>query len=118
MATIAVGAGSSAARSILIASPQCSSTFGRAGDRRQRRLEAAVELDRVDVGRRLGQPLGQHPLPGPDLEDDVGRVELGVADDRVEQVRVGEEVLPEPTIVAHQPKRVRAFASTTRSSSS
>ena len=68
----------------------------------------------MDVGRRLGQPPGQDPLPGTDLEDDVGRVELGVAEDRVEQVRVGEEVLPEP----HHPNRVRPFSSTTRSNSS
>jgi hypothetical protein len=65
-------------------------------DRRQRRLEAAVDLDRVDPGRRLRQPLGQDPFAGTDLEHDVARLEAGVADDRIEQVGVGEEVLTEP----------------------
>ena len=117
MATIAVGAGSSAARSSFIASPQCRVTFARAGERRQRRLQAAVDLDRVQVGRDRGQALAQHPFPGPDLEHDVALAQLGVADDRVEQVRVGEEVLPEPDHPRYQPKSARALASTVRSSS-
>ena len=83
-------------------------------DRRQRPLEAAVDLDRVDPARRLRQPLGQHPFAGPDLEHHVAGLEPGVADDRVEQVGVGEEVLPEP----HHWKRARALASTVRSSCS
>ena len=74
----------------------------------------------MDVGGGLGQARGQDPFPGADLEDDVGRIQLGVAEDRVEQVRVGEEVLAEPDhrSIPYQPKRVRPFSSTTRSSSS
>src|SRR5262249_56899252 len=92
---------------------------GTRGELGEGRPEPAIELDRVDVGRRICEPPGQHPLAGADLEDDVAGVELGVADDRVEQVRVGEEVLAEPDQNrTYQPKRVRALASTTRSSSS
>jgi hypothetical protein len=40
------------------------------------------------------QPLGERPLPTADLEHDVGGVELRLAQDRVEQVRVRQEVLP------------------------
>ena len=58
------------------------------------------------------------PFPGADLEHDVALLQLGVADDRVEQVGVGEEVLPEPDHSAYQPKSARALASTVRSSSS
>ena len=74
----------------------------------------------MDVRGDGGQALGQHPLPGPDLEHHVIRRELGVADDRVEQVRVGEEVLAEPDhgSTGYQPKSARALASTVRSSSS
>jgi hypothetical protein len=90
------------------------------GPRRQRpeRLgQAPVELDRVQVGGDVGEALAQHPFPGADLEHHVVGAQLGVADDRVEQVRVGQEVLPEPDHRDYQPKSVRALASTVRSSS-
>ena len=98
MATIAVGAGSRAARSNLIASAQCSSTLRHARrSRAERRLEAAVDLDRVHVSRGRGASRSvSTPSPAADLEHDVAGLEVGVADDRVEQVRVGEEVLAEP----------------------
>jgi hypothetical protein len=83
-------------------------------DCRQRRLEPAVDLDRVDPAHRVRQPFGQDPFAWAHLEHDVDRLEAGVADDRVEQVGVGEEVLPEP----HHSKSVRALASTVRSSCS
>ena len=86
------------------------------GERRQRRLEPPVELDRVHVSRDIGQALAQHPFPGANLEHDLALAQLGVADDRVEQVRVGQEVLPEPDH-GYQPNSARALASTVRSSS-
>jgi hypothetical protein len=61
----------------------------------QRRLQAAVDLDRVQVRRRGRQAPAQDPFPRPDLEHHVLRRQLGVADDRVEQVGIGEEVLAE-----------------------
>ena len=70
------------------------------------------------MGRGRGEALGQHPFPGADLEHDVARAELGVADDRVEQVGVGEEVLPEPDQPATSRRGRAALASTVRSSSS
>ena len=84
-------------RSSFIASPQCRSTFGARRERppapppahgrsRSRGRDAATRRE----------PLGQHPFAGADLEHHVVRPELRVADDRVEQVGVGEEVLPEP----------------------
>ncbi len=68
----------------------------------------------ADPGR---QPLGESPRAAPDLQHRVRGADAGVADDRVEQVGVGEEVLSEPP-AAHQPNRRAAFASTVRSSSS
>jgi hypothetical protein len=47
----------------------------------------------MDVGGHLHQPPGQHPLPAADLENDVVRLGRRVGEDRVEEVRVGEEVL-------------------------
>ena len=41
----------------------------------------------------LGEALGQHPLPSPDLEHDVLGIERRIGDDRLQQVGVGEEVL-------------------------
>jgi hypothetical protein len=92
---------------------------GQGGERLQRGLQAAVDLDAVDVDGGNGQALGQHPLPRPDLEHHVPGRELRVADDRVEQVGVGEEVLPEADHGRrYQPNSSRALASTVRSSSS
>ena len=104
MATIAVGAGSRAARSKPIASPQCRSRSGRAATPSSagaRPRSISIAWTCVDPRR---QPLGQHPLPGADLEHDVVGLERRVADDRVEQVRVGEEVLAQPDHGRHQPK--------------
>jgi hypothetical protein len=67
----------------------------------------------MDVRHLLGDPLGERALPSPDLQRDVVGLELGVAHDRIEQVRVGEKILTEP----HHLKILSAFASTVRSSS-
>jgi hypothetical protein len=75
--------------------------------------ELRVELDHVNVGDAVGDPLRQRPLPTADLQGDVVGLELGVAHDRVEQVLVGEEMLPQP----HHRKILSALASTLRSSS-
>ena len=117
MATIAVGAGSRAARSSFIASPQCRVDVRARGQLRQRRLQPAIDLDAVQVGRGVGDALGEHPFAGPDLEHHVARGQRRVADDRVQQVGISEEVLPEPDH-GYQPKSARALASTERSSSS
>jgi hypothetical protein len=55
--------------------------------------QALVDLDQVHVAGELGQSPGQHPLPAADLENHLARAEVGIGQDRVEQVRVGEEVL-------------------------
>ena len=70
------------------------------GERRQRRLQPPVDLDRVHVSRGGGEALGQHAFPGAHLEHDLPRAQLGVAHDRVEQVGVGQEVLAEPDHLA------------------
>ncbi len=101
----------------------------------QRRLEPAVQLDHVDVARRLREVLGQHAEAAADLQHDVVRADLRGARDHAEQVRVDQEVLAEVAVrpdperlhaaqarlrreVAHQPNRRAALASTARSSSS
>jgi len=58
-------------------------------------LEAPVELDHVNLRSNFGQALGQHPFPRPYFQDHVFGREAGIPDDRVEQVRVGQEVLAE-----------------------
>ncbi len=82
-----------------------------------------------DLGR---EALRQRSAPATDLEHDVARVQAGLADDRVEQVGVGEEVLAQAPLpgararhapqskvaLGYQPKTRAAFASTVRSSSS
>ena len=70
----------------------------------------------MQVGDGLGEPLAQHPFAGANLEHHVVGAQLRVADDRVEQVRVGQEVLPEADH-RYQPKSALAFASTVRSKS-
>ena len=72
----------------------------------------------MEVGHLRGEPLGQRALPPADLERHVGGIEGRIADDRLEQVRVGEEVLAQPDRRPHQRKALAAFASTARSSSS
>jgi hypothetical protein len=85
--------------------------------------EALVELDHVKMGDGGGEPLAQRPSPAPDLEHDVAAPDPRVADDRVEQVGIPEEVLAEPPLAgarprrAHHPKTLAALASTARSSS-
>ena len=100
----------------------------------QGRLQLAVELDHVDVGRAIGEVLRQHAEPAPDLEHDVGGAELRGAADHVEDVRVDQEVLaqlaagPDAELaqaaqarlrgkLAHQPSSRAALASTAASSS-
>ena len=63
------------------------------GDPPERLPQALVELDHVQARDPPGEPLGQRPLPSPDLEHHVLGIERGVGDDRLEQVGVGEEVL-------------------------
>ena len=100
----------------------------------QRGLEAAVELDDVDVRDALREVLGQHAEPAAHLEHDVALVELRGARDHVEQVGVDQEVLAEVALgpdaerretaqarlrgqLAHQPNR-RALLSCSAASSS
>ena len=99
------------------------------------RLELAVDLHHVDMGDAWRQVLRQHAEAAADLEHHVLRVELRLAPDHVEQVRVDQEVLPQLAVgadaerlhaaqarlrreLAHQPNRRAAFASTACSSSS
>ena len=97
----------------------------------QRELQAAVELDHVNVRDALGQVLAQHAEAAADLEHDVLGRARRPADD-VEDVRVDEEVLAELAVradaelahaagwlrgLAHQPKSLAALASTAASSS-
>ena len=100
----------------------------------ERGLEAAVELDDVDVPRAFGEVLGEHAEAAADLEHDVVLGQLGGAADHVEDVRVDEEVLAEVAVRAdaelahppdgrlrglrHQPKSLAALAVTAASSSS
>ena len=101
----------------------------------QGRLESAVELDHVHVRGALGEVLRQHAEPAPDLEHDVGGVELGGATDHVEDVGVDQEVLAELAVrphaelahaaqarlrreLGHQPSSRAALASTAASSAS
>ena len=91
-ATSLRGGGSSAARSRRSASPQWTSVRGMPVEVR---LEPAVDLDRVDVRDALGEEARQHAEPGPDLEHDVGGVELGEPLDHAEDVLVDQEVLAE-----------------------
>ena len=76
-------------------------------------LETFVDLDRVHVGDPLGEKAGQDAEPRPDLEHDVGAVELGEPLDHAEDVLVDQEVLAErlPRRDAHSPKTASAFAS-------
>jgi hypothetical protein len=70
------------------------------------------------MARNVQQPLGKDSFTDADLEHDVRVLQLRVAHDCVEEVRVGEEVLTQANHSGYQPKRARAFDSTTRSSSS
>ena len=66
------------------------------------RLEAPIELDRMDVGDSLRQVARQNAEPGADLEDDVIRGERREAAGDSEDVVVGEEVLAELAIRRHR----------------
>ena len=63
--------------------------------RSQARREGTIELDRLHLRNALCKVRRQHAETGPDLEHDVGLVELREAADHAEDVFVGEEVLPE-----------------------
>ena len=78
------------------------------------RLEAAVELDRVDRRDAVGEVAREDAEPGPDLEHDVARLELGEPADHAEDVLVDEKVLAELLLrrdVHGRPKARAAFAS-------
>ncbi len=87
-------------------------------------LEAAVELDHVQMGDVRRQPLGQHAGAAADLEHDVARVQRGQALDDVEDVAIDEEVLPELALAgtrprpAHHPNTSAALRCTAAASSS
>ena len=135
LATTLSGGGSSVVRSSLTASPMCSVVLACGSSAsRERGLEAAVELDDVDVARAFGEVLREHAEAAADLEHDVVVGQLGGAADHVEDVRVDEEVLAEVAVRAdaelahpsharlcglrHQPKSLAALAVTAASSSS
>ena len=67
-------------------------------ERREVRLEGAVELDGVDVAGAVGEVAGEDTEAGPHLEHDVSLVEPREPPDHGEDVLVGEEVLPEPLL--------------------
>src|SRR5215218_3690115 len=84
-------------------------------------LERPVDLDGVDVPRSVGESPREHAEPGPDLQHDVVRTELGESLDHGEDVRVGEEVLAELLLGAHahgRRKAAAAFASIRAASAS
>ncbi len=106
-ATTFVGAGSSAAK---VERHRVGDVQGRVVERGERVLEGgherAVELDDVDVGAPRREVLAEYAEPAPDLEHDVGGIELRGALDDPEDVRVDEEVLAEvaPGADAERPK--------------
>ena len=62
----------------------------------QTRDQAAVELDRQDLGcPRIHQRGGERSEPGPDLHDPVPGADAGVTSDRAREVGVEQEVLTE-----------------------
>ena len=63
------------------------------GEAAERRLEGAIDLDRMDAADAFGEVASEDALPRPDLEHDVVRPELGEAADHLEDVRVAQEVL-------------------------
>ncbi len=64
------------------------------GDPLEPGAQALIELDHVDRRDPRRQLAGQRALATADLEHHIRAAELGLADDRAEQVGVGEEVLP------------------------
>ena len=79
----------------------------------QARLERAVDLGGVNPGDAVGEVAGEYAQPRPDLQDDVGRVELGQSPDHAEDVLVDEEVLAELLLRddGHSPNAALALAS-------
>ncbi len=75
--------------------------------------ERAVDLDGVDVRHALGEVARQHAEPGPDLEDDIIRLEGCESPDDLEDVLVDEEVLAEAFLRndAHRSSAADALAS-------
>ena len=67
----------------------------RLGQGLELRPQPLVELDHVQASDPGREPLGQALPRLPNLEHDVVGGEVGLPDDHVEQVRVGEEVLAE-----------------------
>jgi hypothetical protein len=55
--------------------------------------EAAVDLDRHDPGRSIGQRQRQGPQARSDLDDDVVRTDVDVLDDPLDGVGIADEVL-------------------------
>ena len=66
----------------------------------ERRLEAAIDLDRVDARHLRRQVLGQRPDPRAHLEHDVVGPELREPVDHQQQVVVEQEVLAELAVRA------------------
>ena len=99
LATIRFGGGSSGASSTRIASPKWSSTFGvLGGDRLQPGRAGARSSSTTCTPATSGASCGgQRPLAAADLEHHVAGPDPGLAHDRLEQVRVREEVLAEPS---------------------
>ena len=60
----------------------------------------------MQVGDPRRDPVAERALPRPDLERHVAGIEVGVANDRLQQVGVGEEVLAQPHHLEHL-RRVR-----------
>ena len=95
--------------------PSAGPTFGVLGrERLQRRAQPLVELDHVHAAPPAAASCAvSAPSPPPTSSTTSSGSSRGLADDRVEQVGVGEEVLAEPHS-AHQPKtpgRVRLHRS-------
>jgi hypothetical protein len=64
--------------------------------RSERREQRPVELDREHARRaRVGECHRQRPQPRADLDDPIPGTDTGVVRDRLREVRVGEEMLPE-----------------------
>ena len=72
-----------------------SHVLARCNDFSDRLGKPAVVLDRDDVGARVGQAERERAEPGADLDDMVGRLDAGEADDAPHRVRIDHEVLAE-----------------------
>src|SRR3954471_21875958 len=79
-------------------------------------LERAVELHRVHVGDAFGQVRREDTVARPDLEHEVGWIELCETTDHAEQVLIDEEVLAE-RLLRHRAAHGRANAARALASS-